>query len=246
MGLANIAVGLVLAVALANAQSNAVSAHSVSLVSAPPATGSPVSVHPVSMVPSPTGSAGGAPPETDVSTHPVSLVPAPLTLSWSSTEIPLPTSSTAASGSKSNKATIAGGVVGGLAAIVLAAIGAFVFLRLRRRSTRHWRNRTAGTWQDVEGRPSPGPIYVGQPFDRPFDGYNHDMKVPVASPTTPTVAPLFIREPRIAQPFSGPQRGHTRGSSSSAHYRDNSATYMEMQGNPGSPTSESRGSPNKF
>jgi hypothetical protein len=213
--------------ALVNGQSNAVSAHSVSDVPAPSPTESAVSVHSLSFV------SNTAPLETDVSAHPVSLVPAPQTLSGSFTEIPFPTSATItnANSRKSNKGTIAGGVLGGLVAAGIAAMGAFIFLRLRRQSKRHWRNRTTGVWQDREGNPSRGPVYVG--FDRPFDGYSHDTKIPVASPTTPTVAPLFIREPRIAHPYSTIQRGHVCGSSTS-HYRDDSATYLEMHGHLGS------------
>ncbi|KAJ7497234.1 hypothetical protein FB451DRAFT_1210554 [Mycena latifolia] len=227
MGLPISVLWLLLAAALVNAQTNLLSAHPVSLVPAPSGTGSVVSVHSVSLVPSPTTA---APLESDVSVNPLSYVPAPL--SGSFTEIPLPTST---SGSKSNRGKIAGGVAGGLAAIIVAAIGAFLFLRLRRQSKRHWRNRTKGAWQDREGKPS-GPVYVGQLFDRPFDGYNHDMKVPVASPTTPTVAPLFIHEPRIAHPLSA----HTHASS---HSRGDS---MEMHWTSSSPTNENQKPPTKF
>ncbi|KAJ7925240.1 hypothetical protein B0H13DRAFT_1148147 [Mycena leptocephala] len=212
MGLANILVCLTIC-ALTLAQSDVVSPHSVSFVDPAPSTG-PVSVNGLSSVARPTG---------PVSVNGLSSVPvptgAPLTLSWGSTYIPASTSVVSAS-SKSNKGKIAGGVVGGLA-VIIAAIGAFVFLRMRRNSPTHWRNRTTGAWQDSEGKFSHGPVYVGQPFDRPFDGYNHNVK-------PPTAAPLFIREPRIAHPFSTPERGHTRNSSSS-HYRNDS---MEMQGSP--------------
>ncbi|KAJ7680262.1 hypothetical protein DFH06DRAFT_1162402 [Mycena polygramma] len=223
MAFARILVCLTLC-ALVHAQSDAdVSPHPVSFVPVDPSVSGPVSVNGLSSVPRPTApvsviglSSVSVPAETAVSVHSLSFVPAP-----SLSGAPAPTSM--AADSKSNKGKIAGGVVGALA-VVLAAIGAFLFLRLRRRSTRHWRNRTTGTWQDREGKPSEGPVYVGQPLDRPFDGYSHDLKVPVASPTTP----VFIREPRVAQSFSAPQRGHTR-SFSSSHYRDDS---IEMDANP--------------
>ncbi|KAJ7733727.1 aspartic peptidase domain-containing protein [Mycena maculata] len=187
-------------IALVNAQGDAVSAHPVSSVPAPTATGDDaVSAHPVSSVPAPTNTGDDA-----VSAHPVSSVPAP-----SPTEpalsvhplsfVPAPSSLMADKG-KSNGGKIAGGVVAGLAAVIIATALALLFMRMRRRKyTRHWRNRTAGTWRDPEGT-----VYAGQPLE----GYNEDMKVPVASPTTPTAAPLLIREPRIGYPFSGPQLGH--------------------------------------
>ncbi|KAJ6475307.1 hypothetical protein C8R47DRAFT_696989 [Mycena vitilis] len=204
--------------ALVHAQSAAdVSPHPVSFVPADPSVSGPVSVNGLSSVLRSTApvsviglSSVSVPAETAVSVHSLSFVPAPA-----------PTAM--AVDSKSNKGKIAGGVVGALA-VVLAAIGVFLFLRIRRRSTRHWRNRTTGTWQDREGKPSGGPVYVGQPLDRPFDGYSHDLKVPVASPTTP----VFIREPRVAQSFSAPQRGHTRGFSSSRHREDS----IEMDAKP--------------
>ncbi|KAJ6609855.1 hypothetical protein B0H10DRAFT_451813 [Mycena sp. CBHHK59/15] len=222
MGLANLALNFAVCLFLALlvcAQSNVVSPHSVSFVSNTISTTEPpVSVHSLSYVPASTTTTT----DPDVSVNPLSFVPAPLTLSWSSTEIPVPT--TTSGSSKSNKGAIAGKVIGGVAAAVIAAVGAFLLLRIRRKSNRHWRNRTTGRWQDPEGKQSAGPVYVGQPFDRPYDGYNHDIKVSVASPTTPNSAPLFIREPgRITRPFSGSELGHTRGASS--HYRDDGATY---------------------
>ncbi|KAF7315382.1 hypothetical protein MIND_00052800 [Mycena indigotica] len=173
-------------IALARAQSNAVTPHSVTQVPIPQ---NPVSAHPVSSAPIASN--------TDVSAHPVSMVsrPAesavdvPYTLSWSSTIIPRPTET--GNHGANNKGKIAGGVVGGLA-VVFAVLGTCLFVRLRRRSTQHWRNRTNGHWQDQEGKPDGGPVYVGNSFGR-------DVKAP--SPTT--AAPLFIREPRL-------QRGHTR------------------------------------
>ncbi|KAF7361947.1 hypothetical protein MVEN_00539700 [Mycena venus] len=207
---------------IVNAQSDVVTPHSVSRV-VPAAVSEPVSVNGVSEVARPTSpvSVNGV-SEVSTSTGDISLgFAAPPFFSWV-TENSEPTSGALPStSSKSNKGKIAGYVVGGLA-VVIAAIGALVFLRLRsRRSTTHWRNRVTGTWQDQEGKAG-GPVYVGRPVDRPFDGYYPDFKVPVASPTTS--APVFIREPRLAQPFSVPQRGHTRGSSSS-HIRNDS---MEM------------------
>ncbi|KAJ7072384.1 hypothetical protein C8F01DRAFT_244021 [Mycena amicta] len=167
-------------------QESAVSVHSVSLVSVP--TNTDVSPHSVSMVP--------ISHDPDLSVLPLSWVDAPLTLSW----IPLPTT---ASTKATNKGKIAGGVVGGLA-VVVAVIGACIFVRLRRRSTRHWRNQASGRWQDQEGKPSGGPVYVGRPL-------GHDVKGPIASPTT--AAPLFLREPRIHR----------------THFREDS---IEMQASP--------------
>ncbi|KAJ7045451.1 hypothetical protein C8F04DRAFT_1064818 [Mycena alexandri] len=178
-------------------QSDVLSPHSVSFVPAPSATPAlptetDVTPHSVSFVPNPAGTAALA-TETDVTPHPVTFVPAP-----ESTAV-------TASSTHTNKGKIAGAVVGGVAAIV-ASIGAFILLRMRaKQSKRHWRNR-AGTWQDPEGKPSGGQVYAGQPLDRPFDAYSRDSKISAGSPTTPTAAPLFIREPRIGNPFSSSRR----------------------------------------
>nr|GAT57644.1 predicted protein [Mycena chlorophos] len=199
--------------ALVRAQSGAVSVDGLTSIPNPDTASSAVHVDGLSSVPAPetevtVGVTGDA-----VSTHPVSSVPlpsatateepiSPLSLSW----ITLPTSTLdTPSKSSSNKGKIAGGVVGGLAALI-AALGACMFVRLRnRRSTRHWRNRTNGLWQDQEGK-ADGPVYVGS------STFGQDVKAPIASPTT--AAPLFIREPRL-------QRG--------GHNRDES---MEMQVSP--------------
>jgi len=175
------AVALLCLAGLAGAQSAAVIAHSVSQVPLPETT-NPIVVNPLSFVPVPSSSSSSIPTDPDVSVLPLSGVNLPLSLSWSSTMIPLPTST----GTKatSNKGKIAGGVVGGLA-ILVAALGACIFIRLRRRSTSHWRNRTKGQWQDQEAKSTAYPF--GQ-------GYGHDVKAPISSPTT--AAPIFIREPR--------------------------------------------------
>lgn len=169
-------------------------------------------------------------PSDPVHVNPLTHVPksttTPLTLSWSHTLIPAP-SAGAAADSGSRRASILGGVLGSLAVVVAAVGGFIIFSRIRRNSTRHWRNRSTGRWQDLEGKPG-GAVYVGQPVERrPFGAYGEDTKAPGASPTTPNFAPLFIREPRIA-----PSSGHRPGSSS----LDASSTYIEMEGNLSSPT----------
>ncbi|KAF8210169.1 aspartic peptidase domain-containing protein [Mycena galopus ATCC 62051] len=215
MGLANTLVCLALC-ALVAAQSDPGAAVSVNGLTEVPRPTSPVSVNGLSEVTRPTGDV--------VSGQPVTDDPGPY-FSWA-TENSVPTSAALSGSGKSNKGKIAGGVVGGLA-VIIAAIGVLVFLRLRgKRSTTHWRNRGNGTWQDQEGNAG-GPVYVGRPVDRPFDGYDHDSKVLVASPTT--TGPVFIRQPRLAHT---PERGHARGTSSS-HIRNDST---EMQGNIRSPT----------
>jgi hypothetical protein len=186
---------------------DAVSVNGLSNVERPT---SPVSVNGLSNVARPTGDT--------LSMQPLSVGPGPF-LSWATENSPPTATAASASGKKSSGGKIAGGVVGGLAVIV-AAICALVFLRLRnRRSKTHWRNRT-GLWQDQEGKG--GPVYVGQSVG-PFDGYRSDLKVPAASPTT--TGPVFIRQPI---------RGRTRGSLSS-HNRNDS---MEMHGNLGSPITD--------
>ncbi|KAF7321332.1 hypothetical protein MKEN_00653400 [Mycena kentingensis (nom. inval.)] len=191
-------IALLALAAIACAQSNAVTPHSVSNVALP---NSPVSVNGLSLVAKPTADPGASahgvslvnkPTNNAVSAHGVSSVDAPggaLTLSWTSTVIPLPTN-TASASTSSNKGKVAGGVVGGVAVLV-AAIGAVIFVRLRRRSSTHWRNRTDGQWNQ-QGKAETGQVYVGRPLSQ---SYGHDVKAPIASPTT--AAPIFVREPRL-------------------------------------------------
>ncbi|KAJ7262239.1 hypothetical protein B0H12DRAFT_321865 [Mycena haematopus] len=216
MGIANILVCLTFCALLATA-SDPVSVNGLSEVTRPT---SPVSVNGLSDVPSPTGDT--------ISEYSLSYIPGPFD-SWA-TESAAPTFASASGSSDNHKGKIAGGVVGGLA-VVIATVGAIVYLRLRgNRSTTHWRNRATGAWQDQEGKAG-GPIYVGQPLDHPLDGYSPDLKVHVAAPAT--TAAVFIREPRLAYPFSASHRGHTSGPSSF----QNSNNSMEMHETRDSPTS---------
>jgi len=166
------------------------------------------------------------------------------------------------SGRKSHGGAIAGAVVGSIA---FAAIAAFLFVRFRRQSPRHWRNRSTGKWYDLEGEPSSGlpSVYVGKLVDRPFDGNNRKLypvtNVQVESTSSPVViaatqsplAPLLIRDtrrPAADDPFADASapfaQAHRRNASSfsSAHYRTDSSTYIEMvNANSGSTAGEKSG-----
>jgi len=170
--------------------------------------------------------------------------------------------SLATSGRKSHGGAIAGAVVGSIA---FAAIAAFLFLRFRRQSPRHWRNRSTGKWYDLEGKSSSGSpsVYVGKPVDRPFDGNNRKLypvtnaqtklassPVGIAATQSP-LAPLLIRDtrrPTADDPFADASapfvQAHRRNASSfsSSHYRTDSTTYIEMaNANRGSTAGENSG-----
>lgn len=139
----------------------------------------------------------------------------------------------------SNKGAIAGGVLGGLA-VVVAAFAAFVWFR--RRSPKHWRNRTAGRWQTLDNKDAGGggarSIYVGEPVY-----WTHgDTKQSDPNP----LPPLYIRDrQQVVDPFvdtpASPTspRPHVRSSStSSATYQrgDGSGRFdIELQPAAGSP-----------
>ncbi|KAJ3562555.1 hypothetical protein NP233_g9494 [Leucocoprinus birnbaumii] len=129
--------------------------------------------------------------------------------------------------SSSNKGAIAGGVLGGLA-ILVAAFAAFVWFR--RRSPKHWRNRTAGRWQSFDYKNGDGShahhaIYVGQPVNR---AQLDDSKTNDPNP----LPPLYIRDRQSAPDQFGDAPGapsspqsHARSGSMSApshHRRDSS------------------------
>lgn len=157
---------------------------------------------------------------------------------------------------KSNLAAIAGGVVGGV--IFVAIIAGCLFIRSRRRSKQHWRNRTAGRWNNIEGESGlkagnqPGSVYVGNPEYTP----SRDVKVPItpssfspphtsgATPVTPSfsdIDPLFIRDKHrlgavdhvTNEQTPSPRRYHQRGNSNFINHQENSDDYIEMETNPG-------------
>ncbi|KAF9446391.1 hypothetical protein P691DRAFT_803992 [Macrolepiota fuliginosa MF-IS2] len=168
-----------------------------------------------------------------LSTATVTLVPTSLSTFRS---VPAPFAATATPtaedlDSSRNKGAIAGGVLGALA-VVLAAFAAFIWFR--RRSPKHWRNRTAGRWQNLDNKDASGagapPVYVGAPVHRT----RGDVKQPNPNP----LPPLYIRDRQPAadlfadvpgSPTSPRLHMKSGSTSSAAHQRHDSSGRFDIE-----------------
>jgi hypothetical protein len=136
--------------------------------------------------------------------------------------------------SSNNKGAIAGGVLGTSAVIVAAFT---VFIWLRRRSPKHWRNRTVGRWQSFDnkntGSAGAGSIYVGEPVYRARSDIKQVDPDPLPplhiKDRQPAVDP-FVNDP--GSPTSPRSRARASSYSGGGHLRTetNSRCFdMELQ-----------------